>query len=81
LGRLVQDFQVRGLVVHGLRDFLESCLAAALIGVGTGGGIAITPYLLTRYFGLRAFPLCTAAIMNLLLPRDSNSLVAEAQQL
>jgi MFS family permease len=31
------------------------CLAAALIGVGAGGEAAITPYLLTRYFGLRAF--------------------------
>lgn len=30
-------------------------LAAALIGVGAGGEAAITPYLLTRYFGLRAF--------------------------
>ncbi|MGC2183681.1 MAG: MFS transporter [Terriglobales bacterium] len=29
--------------------------AAALIGVGAGGEAAITPYLLTRYFGLRAF--------------------------
>jgi hypothetical protein len=26
-----------------------------LIGVGAGGEAAITPYLLTRYFGLRAF--------------------------
>ena len=30
-------------------------LAAALIGIGAGGEAAITPYLLTRYFGLRAF--------------------------
>lgn len=29
--------------------------AAALIGIGAGGEAAITPYLLTRYFGLRAF--------------------------
>ena len=29
--------------------------AAALIGVGAGGEAAITPYLLTRYFGLRSF--------------------------
>jgi MFS family permease len=35
--------------------FLEGCPAAALIGVGAGGEAAITPYLLTRYFGLRAF--------------------------
>lgn len=29
--------------------------AAGLIGIGAGGEAAITPYLLTRYFGLRAF--------------------------
>lgn len=34
--------------------FPMGCLAAALIGVGAGGEAAITPYLLTRYFGLRA---------------------------
>jgi MFS family permease len=37
------------------RSFPAGCLAAALIGVGAGGEAAITPYLLTRYFGLRAF--------------------------
>jgi len=31
------------------------CLAASLIGVGAGGEADITPYLLTRYYGLRAF--------------------------
>jgi cyanate permease len=36
-------------------SFPAGCFAAALIGVGTGGEAAITPYLLTRYFGLRAF--------------------------
>jgi predicted MFS family arabinose efflux permease len=30
-------------------------LAAALIGLGLGGEADVTPYLLTRYFGLRAF--------------------------
>jgi len=35
--------------------FPTGCIAAALIGVGAGGEAAITPYLLTRYFGLRAF--------------------------
>lgn len=35
--------------------FTGGILAAALIGVGAGGEAAITPYLLTRYFGLRAF--------------------------
>jgi len=36
-------------------SFPAGCLAAALIGVGAGGEAAITPYLLARYFGLRAF--------------------------
>jgi len=35
--------------------FAAGSFAAALIGVGAGGEAAITPYLLTRYFGLRAF--------------------------
>jgi MFS family permease len=35
--------------------FTAGTFAAALIGVGAGGEAAITPYLLTRYFGLRAF--------------------------
>lgn len=36
-------------------SFSAGCLAAALIGIGAGGEAATTPYLLTRYFGLRAF--------------------------
>jgi MFS family permease len=36
-------------------NFPAGCLAAVLIGIGAGGEAAITPYLLTRYFGLRAF--------------------------
>jgi MFS family permease len=35
--------------------FPAACVATALIGIGAGGEAAITPYLLTRYFGLRAF--------------------------
>ena len=35
--------------------FAAGSFASALIGVGAGGEAAITPYLLTRYFGLRAF--------------------------
>ena len=35
--------------------FSTGCTAAALIGIGAGGEAAITPYLLTRYFGLRGF--------------------------
>ncbi len=34
---------------------LGGCIAAALIGVGVGGEADVTPFLLTRYFGLRAF--------------------------
>jgi len=36
-------------------SFAAGCLATALIGIGAGGEAATTPYLLTRYFGLRSF--------------------------
>jgi MFS family permease len=36
-------------------SFAAGSFAAAFIGIGAGGEAAITPYLLTRYFGLRAF--------------------------
>jgi len=36
-------------------SFPAGCLAASLIGIGAGGEAATTPYLLARYFGLRAF--------------------------
>jgi MFS family permease len=42
------------LLAHA-NNFPAGCLAAALIGIGAGGEAATTPYLLTRYFGLRAF--------------------------
>ncbi len=42
------------LLAHA-SSFPAGCLAAALIGIGAGGEAAITPYLLTRYFGLRGF--------------------------
>jgi MFS family permease len=42
------------LLAHA-NSFSAGCLAAALIGIGAGGEAATTPYLLTRYFGLRAF--------------------------
>jgi MFS family permease len=42
------------LLAHA-NNFLAGAVAAALIGIGAGGEAAITPYLLTRYFGLRAF--------------------------
>jgi MFS family permease len=44
------------LLAHA-STFAAGSIAAALIGVGAGGEAAITPYLLTRYFGLRAFSL------------------------
>src|SRR5579871_5274937 len=36
-------------------SFVGGGISAALIGIGAGGEAAITPYLLTRYFGLRGF--------------------------
>jgi MFS family permease len=42
------------LLAHAT-NFPAACLAAAFIGVGAGGEADITPFLLTRYFGLRAF--------------------------
>lgn len=43
------------LILARASNFPSGCLAAALIGVGAGGEADITPYLLTRYFGLRSF--------------------------
>jgi MFS family permease len=43
------------LLLAGAHTFVAGSTAATLIGVGAGGEAAITPYLLTRYFGLRAF--------------------------
>ena len=43
------------LLLARASSFPAGCLAAALIGIGAGGEAATTPYLLTRYFGLRAF--------------------------
>lgn len=43
------------LLLARANSFVAGGLAAALIGIGAGGEAAITPYLLTRYFGLRAF--------------------------
>jgi MFS family permease len=43
------------LLLAKANGFAAGSIAAALIGIGAGGEAAITPYLLTRYFGLRAF--------------------------
>jgi len=42
------------LLAHAA-SFPLGCLAALLLGLGSGGISNTTPYLLTRYFGLRAF--------------------------
>jgi MFS family permease len=42
------------LLAH-LESFSVGCLSAALLGVGAGGTSNTTPYLLTRYFGLKSF--------------------------
>ena len=58
LGRVVVGWLLTALGIFLLArasSFPAGCLAAALIGIGAGGEAAITPYLLTRYFGLRAF--------------------------
>jgi MFS family permease len=45
-----------GILILARADtLLMACVAAGLLGVGAGGEADITPYLLTRYFGLRAF--------------------------
>jgi MFS family permease len=43
------------LMLARAETVLMGCVAAGLLGVGAGGEADITPYLLTRYFGLRAF--------------------------
>ncbi len=43
------------LLLAHLDSFPLACLAAALLGIGAGGTSNTTPYLLTRYFGLRSF--------------------------
>lgn len=43
------------LVLLGARTAPAAALAAVLIGVGLGGEADVTPYLLSRYFGLSSF--------------------------
>ena len=43
------------LLLSRAHTLLTGCVGAGLVGVGAGGEADITPYLLTRYFGLRAF--------------------------
>ena len=42
-------------LLAGAESMVMGIVAAALIGVGMGGEADVTPYLLSRYFGLRAF--------------------------
>jgi predicted MFS family arabinose efflux permease len=42
-------------LLSSARSLPEGVLAAALIGFGMGGEADITPYLISRYFGLRSF--------------------------
>jgi MFS family permease len=42
------------LLAH-FASFSLGCLAAVLLGVGAGGTSNTTPYLLTRYFGMKSF--------------------------
>ncbi len=44
-------------ILLGGPSFGTALVAATLIGLGTGGEVDVTPYLLSRYFGLRAFGL------------------------
>lgn len=43
------------LLLASANSLSIGCLAAVFIGIGVGGEAATTPYLLTRYFGLRSF--------------------------
>jgi MFS family permease len=43
------------LLLARANTMATGCMAAALIGVGAGGEADVTPFLLTRYYGLRAF--------------------------
>jgi predicted MFS family arabinose efflux permease len=43
------------LVLSGAHSFGAGLFASILIGLGTGGEADVTPYILSRYFGLRAF--------------------------
>ena len=42
-------------VLSGAQTLAAGVLGAALIGIGMGGEADVTPYLLSRYFGLRSF--------------------------
>lgn len=43
------------MLLARVASFPLGCVAAVLLGLGAGGTSSTTPYLLTRYFGLRSF--------------------------
>ena len=43
------------LMLSGAHSFATGLFASILIGLGTGGEADVTPYILSRYFGLRSF--------------------------
>jgi MFS family permease len=42
-------------ILSGAESLAAGALAAALVGFGMGGEADVTPYLISRYFGLRSF--------------------------
>jgi MFS family permease len=42
-------------MLSGAHSFGSGLLASMLIGLGMGGEADVTPYILSRYFGLRSF--------------------------
>jgi MFS family permease len=46
---------VGAFVLATAHSFTAGAVSAALIGFGMGGEADVTPYLLSRYFGLRSF--------------------------
>lgn len=42
-------------MLAGVQSFSIACVSAVLLGFGAGATSSVTPYLLTRYFGLKCF--------------------------
>src|SRR5689334_23705269 len=51
---LLSAAAVGTFLLAGAHSFPVGVVAAALIGFGSGGELDVTPYLLSRYFGLRS---------------------------
>jgi MFS family permease len=52
---LLSTAAVGAFLLSGAHSFAMGALASSLIGLGMGAEADVTPYLLSRYFGLRAF--------------------------